>query len=133
MSLHNNNNQLWKVRFDAWLISTNCILLIVPVMKQLSSEEWGIAIGPWSIKDVSCVGNPLLWAFIVVCLTLTNWSSLETCLRAFWWINVQEDLKKVDRNQSDVSKCRTYIKHMYGLIFFHQFAMQINSALMKYL
>jgi hypothetical protein len=36
---------LWKVQFELWLISTNCLLLLVHVTKQPSSEEWHIVIG----------------------------------------------------------------------------------------
>jgi hypothetical protein len=46
-------------------------------MKRPSSEEWRIAVGPWSMVDGCCVVNLCSWVVIATHWTVTNWSSLE--------------------------------------------------------
>jgi hypothetical protein len=46
-----------------------------------------------------------------MCWTVTKWSSLETCLQTFRWINVDTDLTHINSNWSDIRKYITHMKH----------------------
>jgi hypothetical protein len=83
-----------------YLISTNCLLLPVHVMRQPSSEEWQIAVGQWSFEDVCCVVKPLAWVFFATCWMVTLWSTYRTFLD----------------NPMYKSMIWTYMKHIYNYI-----------------
>jgi hypothetical protein len=125
--------QLWTCHYKTVCISYGksdlrilylheLISCLCPWKKQPSSEEWCIAIGPWSMLDVCCVVNLCPGVFIAVHWTVTNWSSLEACLQSVGWFKVWADLNRLNHLKVIWSN-----KPIWNISIIQYFSSVINS------
>ncbi len=96
-------------------------------MNPTSSEEWHIATGRWSIEDGCCFVNLCPGVFIATHLTVTNWSSLEACLRSVGWFKVWVDLNML--NHVKVIQCTEPIWNICIIWYFSSVINSNNHAL----
>jgi hypothetical protein len=84
------------------------------VMKGKINGKWNEKQNEKQIKMMlRCTWILVYWALVLgyllhTCWTITNWSSSDTCLRTFGWINVQAD--------PNMFILIELIKHMYNYL-----------------